>query len=200
MMDKFFTMFLAVLVAVLSFATTALAANAAAPVEGSILELAKPVFDAVMAGDGWLAAAMALVFAVTAARRYGASRFPILNSKVGGVAMNLLLSFGGAASTALLAGAAPSFALAWTALKVSFTAAVGFEFVKELLGPAMRWLEAKAPTWMRPVLKPVFDLILWAFEGRKAAIAKAEAAGQAAVDANPPTGVAGVVGTPERFP
>lgn len=204
MMDKFFSMLLAVLVAVLSFGATAtaFAAGAAAPVDGSILDLAKPVFDAVMAGQGWLGAALALVLVVTAARRYGKEHFPFLGSKLGGAVLNLLLSFGGAAATALAAGAAPSAGLAFTALKVSIAAASGYELVKELLAPALRALADRLP-WAgaRAAVHALLNFALWAFENRrKAVIAKAEAAGEAAVVANPPGGAAAVVGEPKTWP
>lgn len=202
MRDKFFTTVLAALVAVLSFGATAYAAGAAAPTEGSLLDLAKPVFEAVMSGQGWLAAALALVLLVTAARRYGAVRFPFLGSKLGGVALNLLLSFGGAAATAIMAGASASFGLAFTALKVAVAAASGFELVKELIAPMLRGLVDRLHSAkLRAMLHAGLNFALWAFENRgKAAVAKAEKAGDAAVEAKPAAGAAGVVGTPTNWP
>lgn len=202
MRDKVISLCVAVFALIVSFGATAWAAGAAAPEDGSLLDLAKPVFEAVMSGQGWLAAALALVFAVTAARRYGAGRVPFLGSKLGGAMLNLLLSFGGAAATALMAGAAASFALAFTALKVSVAAAMSYELIKELVAPMLRSLVDKIPSAkLRSLLHAGLGLILWAFENRgKASIAKAEAAGDAAVAAKPPGGVAGVLGEPERFP
>lgn len=189
-----------------AFTGTAMAASATVAVadvspDASWIDLAKPVLEAVRAGNGWLAAALALVLLTTAGRKYGASRWPWLSSKAGGALLNLLLSFGGMAATALAAGTLPSWALAATALKVSLAAAGGFTLIKELAAPALRWLESKAPAWLRPWLAPAINLALWAFEGKgKAAVAKAEAAGQAAVEAKPAAGAEGVTGKHRRIP
>lgn len=166
--------------------------------DASIVDLAKPVLDAIMHGHGWLGAASALVLVVALLRRWGTARWPALGGKAGGAALNLLTAFGGAAATALLAGQAPSVGLALAALKVSGAAAAGFELVKELAAPALRWGEARAPGWLRPVLKPALDLLLWAFEKRgDAAVAAAKAAGDAAVAAKPAAGAAAVVDVEE---
>lgn len=189
MRDRIFTTLLAALVAFFSFGATAFAT------EAPLLDLLKPALEAVKAGQGILAACLLLVFAVAVARRYGAKRFPFLASDAGGALLTLLGSFGGALGTALMAGTAPSLGLATTALGVAFAASGGYSMIKRLVVPTLRALQAKLPAWARPVL----DLALWIF-GPAPAIAKAEAAGAKAVEANPATGAAGIVGTPKSWP
>lgn len=184
-------------VAYLSFTATSVAATtaiAAADVsaDGSLLDLAKPVLDAVKNGNGWLAAALAVVLLVTAARKFKGSRLPWLDSKAGAAAANVLTGFAGMLATAFGAGTLPSWALVAVSLKVSIVAAGGFTLIKELAGPALRWVEGKSPAWLRPLVKPVFDLILWPFEKRDP-VADAKAAGDAAVKAKPAQGAAAVV-------
>lgn len=199
MFDKFFTMVLAALVAAFSFGATASAAGAAASDEGSILELAKPVFDAVMSGQGWLAAALALVLTVGAARRYLPAWFPKrmgwIKSDAGSTLSTFLLSLGGAFATAFAAGAAPSMLIAKTALGVAIAAAGGYQALKHLVAPLLRAMRAKLPAFTHPAL----DLILWIFN-RPTRTESAEAAGAAAVAAKPAAGAAGVVGAPANWP
>jgi hypothetical protein len=184
--------------ALLAFAGTASAAGAAAPEDGNILDLAKPVFDAVMAGNYWLGAAAALVLLVAATRRYGAKWFPRalgwVNSSWGTPVAVLLASFGGAMATALAAGSGPSLAMVKVAFGIAITAAGGYKLVKELAVPLLTKLRDKLPAWARPLV----DVLLWAFQ--RDPVAKAEAAGDAAVADKPSTGIAGVVGEPRKWP
>jgi hypothetical protein len=186
-------------IALLAFTGTALAAGAVAPEDGSILDLAKPVFEAVMSGQYWYAAAGALVLLVTAVRRYGAKWFPRAlgwtNSSWGTPALVLLASFGGALATAAAAGAGPSLEVLKVALGVAVAAAGGWKLAKELAVPLLTALRDKLPAWARPLI----DVALWAFQ-RPSRDADAAAAGDAAVAANPPTGIAGVTGEPKDWP
>jgi hypothetical protein len=186
------------LVFMLSYVGVAHAADAAEQATGeeSLLELAKPVLDALRAGQYPLGAVLALVFAVALARKYG-HKLPYVGGKVGpflktdhgGALLTLLGSFGGAFATALAAGAAPSLALAWTALGVAVAAAGGYSLIKKLGGPLVN----KAPEWMRPLLR----LVLFFFDHKSdQALAEAKQAGADAVKAKPSTGTAGVIGEP----
>jgi hypothetical protein len=202
---KLTTALLALFVAFLSFTGTALAASAAdAVAEGSLFDLAKPVLDAVRSGNGWLAAALALVLLVGVARKYLAprgGRWAWLGSKAGGALCNVLLGLGGMLATAFTAGTLPSWGLLLTSLKVSVVAAGGFTLIKDLAAPALRWLEGKAPAWARPWIAPVFKLLLWPFEqGGAAKVAKAEAAGKAATEAKPAQGTAAITGPTDELP
>lgn len=190
-MRKISTFVLTLVVAYLAFMGAALAGNAVTPEDGSILDYAKPVFDAIMHGQGWLAAALALVLLVTATKRYS-SKIPVIGPKVSAFVNGqygqplsvLLLSFGGAVATALAAGGAVmTAALAWTAFKIAIGAAGGYSLLKALLAPLVAKLGAKAPAWM----KPLFDLVLWVFS-KPTAIEKAEKAGDEAVASTPTTG------------
>jgi hypothetical protein len=179
-----------VLVFLFSFTGTALAADLAT--DPSVTDLIKPIFEAVKSGNSFLAAAMTLVLLVALARRYGISRFPFLGSDAGGAAMTLVGSFGGALSTALLAGSAPSLGLLSTALGIAVAASGGYSMAKRLLVPLLEKLATKCPAWMHPM----FDLVLWVF-GRSSAIAKAEKAGADALKADPAKGLSAVAGDPK---
>lgn len=198
MRDKLFFLFVAFL-ATFSFAGVSHAAGAAAPEDGNLLDLAKPVFDAVMHGQGWLAAALALVLVVAGARRYlpkwFPSKFSWMSSGAGTTLTTFLLSIGGALSTAFAAGAGPSFALFKTASMVALAAAGGYEALKYLVAPILRKLRDKAPAWARPVI----DMLLWVFD-RPDPIAEAEAAGEEAVKKNPAPGVSAITGEPVDWP
>ncbi len=150
----------------------------------SIADLAKPVLDAVMSGQYAFAAALALVFAVALVRRYGGSRWPLLASKKAAPYMVLVGSFGAALATALSAGASLSWLMAWSALTVAAGAGYGYALIK----PIFAALQKRAPAWM----SPVFTALGWVFDARdkaaQARVAKAEAAGEAAVAAAPSKG------------
>jgi hypothetical protein len=184
--------FLALIVAFISFLGTGVAF--AATEDGGLLDLARPLFDAVMSGNYAYAAALALVLGVALARRYGSKRWPWLGGDTGGSLLVLLGSFGGAVATALAGGAGLSLALFWTACKVAAGASGGYTLIKRLAIPLLRQVIGKLPK----VLQKPFGLILWMFEG--SAVAKAEAAGDAAVAANPANGLDGLAGTPKDVP
>lgn len=152
-----------------------------------IFETAKTVLQAVRGGQGFLAASLALVLLVACAKKYLAPKYAWAHSDIAGSLMTLLGSFGGMTATALAAGTMPSWSLAGTALGVAVTASGGYSMVKKLAAPALRALEAKIP-----LIKPVADLLLWAFEKRDP-VAEAEKAGDAAVKANPGKGLGAVI-------
>lgn len=159
-----------------------------------ITALVKPVYEAIMSGNYTLAAAMALVLAVAVLRKYGAKRWPFLASDAGGSLLALLGSFGGAVGTALMAGAAISGGLLWSAAGIAFAASGGYTLVKRLLvDPVLKPLFDKAPGW----LKPVLNLALWVF-GRTTAVEDAKAAGAKAVAAKPAKGIVSIVSKPKN--
>ena len=172
----------------LGMTATASAAGAVDPAgDGTgLLELAKPVFQAVMSGQYVLGAALALVLVVALVRKYASGRFPFLATDAGGALLTLVGSFGGAVATALAAGATPSLAVAWVALGVAASAAGGYALIKKLVGP----LVTKAPGWLQPILR----LVVWFFDRPSSVVKEVEAAGDAAVAANPPSGAAGIIG------
>jgi hypothetical protein len=177
-----------VAVSLVAFTATAFAAGVAAPSDGSWLDLARPVVDAVMSGNYLAASALALVLVVAAARKYGASRWAFLGTDAGGSLLVLLGAFGGAVASAALGGASWSLDLLWTALKVAAGAAGGYSLIKRLLLP----LVEKLPPWLSWVAYPL-QLVLWVFESRGKA---ATAAGERALRAKPSTGIEGVTGKP----
>lgn len=182
------------ILAFLSFTTAVFAGGAVTPEDSSLLDLAKPVYDAVMGGQYWLAASFALVLVVAAFKRYAPGRAgEWARTDLGGSLLVLLASFGGALATGLLAVGtnAMTLALAFTALKVAFGAAGGYALIKKILVPILRRVAEKVPAWM----KPIFTVALWAFESHTP-VAVAEKAGDEAVKNNPAEGANGVVGEP----
>lgn len=184
-MTKIYTALTLLAVAFLGFTGTAFAASEVAPSDGSWLDLAKPVYDAVIHGQYWLGASLALILAVALAKKYLPGKAgAFVNGEYGAPLTVLLMSFGGAVATALGAGqAVMSAGLAWTAFKVAVGAAGGYSLLKKLLAPLLRKLAAKAPSWMQPI----FAMILFVFD-KPTAVETAEKAGDDAVAAKPPTG------------
>lgn len=197
-----------VAIGLVSFGATAFAAGAVAPASGSLLDLAKPVYAAITAGHYIACAALALILAMAAARRYlpslpkvGASIGKFLSSDAGNAISTLIMSFAGAVATGTAAGVhwgGLSTHLLWTSLLVGVTAVGGYEVLLHLFAAPVLAKIAKKWPWAAPVV----DLLMWVFNkdsGNAAALAKAQAAGQAAVVANPAPGVAGVIGKPTEI-
>lgn len=186
---------------IVTFASVGAASAADLPPEDSILDLIQPVIKAATAGSPALACALALVLAVALARRYGSKRWPWLAGDIGGTLLTFLGSLGAAFAAALTGGALPSMSLLWTALTIAAGASGGYSAIRRVVAPALRFLESKLPAWAKPLLAPIFNMVLWAFESKKATtIAKAEAAGKAAVEAKPAPGIEGITGAPKDFP
>lgn len=182
---------------VLSFSAMAFASGATTTDEGSLLDMARPIFDAVMHGQWWLGAALALVFACAAIRKYLPDSWggKFARSDFGGMLTAFGMSFGGAAATAFAAmGTAVSFAMvpgvAFMALKVAIFAVGGYKAIHELgkWVTSTAWYQTKAPAIVKTIVSFVLSMI------GSSAIAKAEAAGKAAVEAKPAPGAASVVG------
>ncbi len=176
----------------MSFAATAFASGATTTDEGSLLDMARPIFDAVMHGQWWLGASLALVFACAATRKYLPDSWggKFVRGDLGGMLTAFAMSFGGAAATALAAGASMSGALAFMAVKVALAAVGGYKALHEIgkWFAATAWFQTKAPNWLKMIVTFVLSMI------GSSAIAKAEAAGKAAVEAKPAPGAAVVVG------
>lgn len=193
------------LVALVSFIATAFAAGATVPEDGSIIDLARPVWDAIMAGHYVAGAALALCLTLALAKRYAPGKAgAFLNSDAGGALSLLGMAFFGAIATGTIAGegwGGLSWGLALASAKVAAVAAGGFAIVKKLIVEPIRnsdWY-LNTPAWLKSLLQVVF----WIFDKQTATdevIAEAEKAGEDAVKANPGTGAAKVIGRdPEKF-
>lgn len=191
--SKYLDMFIIALLLVVGFTGTALAAGAAITEDQSLLELAKPIFDAVVHGQWWIAAASALILVVAAARKYAPTegRFGwagrMLQSTPGVMVSTFVLSFAGAVTTSLLAlgpTGMMSFAIAKTALLVGVAAIGAWRAIHAVATwmVATEFYKSKVPAWVQSIVTMVLALV------GSNAIAKAEAAGQKAVDAKPATG------------
>lgn len=186
-MKKITTALLFSAITYFSFIGVALAQGVIVPEDGSILDLAKPVYEAVAGGRYWLGAMLGLVLLTTAAKRYLPGKAGAwVNGEYGQPLTVLMLAFGVAGAAALAAGgpsAVMSLALAWAALKVAVGAAGGYTLLKQLAAPFLIKLANKSPMWAQPI----FSIILWVFS-KPTPENLAKKAGDAAVVAKPPVG------------
>lgn len=182
---------LALLALVSVFLATAFAAGGTLPEDMNIWDLLRPVYEAFKNGNHVLAGMTAIVAAVALAKRYMPGKAGAwINGKYGQPLSVLAMTFAASMATAISAGGLPSFGMAKTAALIAAAAAGGYSMIKTLIvEPFLRPWAAKAPTWIRWA----FDMILWIFD-RPMPVAKAEAAGAAAVAAKPGTGIEAVTG------
>lgn len=179
-------MALLILICLAAFTGTALAQGASATETVNPFDYAKPVFDAVMAGQWWAAAAFAVVLLCAAARKYMPASWKTgTKGDIVGLATTFLMAFGGAIATTFAApGAVMSFAVLVTAAKIGALAIGGYTAIHKVAGWLVAW--GKLPSWMMPVLKLLTMMV------GSSAVTKAEAAGDKAVTKAPaPTGAAG---------
>lgn len=176
---------IALLTLVGAFTATALAANAAAPEDGSWLDLLKPVWDAFANGKKLYAGSLAVFAIVALARRYAPGKVgEWLHGEIGSPLTTLVLSFAGTMAASLADGSDISLAMVKSAAMIAAGAAGGYALIKKLIvEPILKPLAEKAPAW----LKPAFALVFWFFD-QKSPTEKAEAAGEAAVAAKPAEG------------
>lgn len=180
------------LLAGLAFAGTGSTVGDSDPI-GDIL---RAMFSAFRGGDYPEAGALALCAAVAAARTYGVKRYPSWGSTEGALIMALVGGFATSMVAQLAGPATLSMAAFWIAVKVAAGAAGGYAMISKLVMPILRMLQSKLPGFMSKPFGYVLDLLGVIFERSKAVtIAKAEAAGRAAVTAKPGPGASGVVGT-----
>lgn len=126
----------------------------------SIGDLARLIYDGVMSGQYFAAAAGALVLATAMLRRYGAQLLPWFASDAGGTVLTLTGSLGGALLTAAVGGAAVSWSLVWAALIVGFVAIGGYKTIKRLVIDPLRPRAANWPIWGRAA----FSVVAWIFD------------------------------------
>jgi hypothetical protein len=165
----------------------------------NFLDLLKPVYDAFAGGRYAFAVALGVIAAVALIKRYaGSGKFSaFVHGDTGGSLMALATAMAGAMASGLAApGAHVTFALVKTGLLVGIGAAGGFAMLKNLvIEPLLKPLAAKAPAWMQPL----FALIFFFFDhgdNGAAALATAQAAGDAAVAAKPAVGIDAVTSAP----
>lgn len=191
---------IAVVAVLLGFAGTTYAATGAVAAADA-MPSAETVYKAIMAGHYWYAAAAVLVFGVAVIQKYG-EKAPVVgrflkwtSTSWGAPLLVALSSVTGALATALAAGAAPSLSMLWAALGIAVGAGGAWKFGKELAAPFLRWLQPKLPAPVRPLI----SILLWVFE-KPDPVTTAEAAGDAAVKANPAPGIESLTGKPRVWP
>ncbi len=173
---------LLILVFLGAFTGTALAADAADP---SLPDAARAVFDAVVHGQWWAAAAAAVVLACAAARKYMPATWKTgTKGDVIGVTTTFTMAFAGAVlAWAMAPGAVMTAAVCLTALKIAFAAVGGYTLIHKVAAWLVAW--DALPPWALSAVR------LLAMMVGSNAVKKAEAAGAAAVEAKPPTGMTG---------
>lgn len=172
---------------------TALSLHAAGVADdASLLDLLKPVYDALTGGRYAYGTVLGLIALTAVIKRYASIDW--LHTDTGGSALVATGALLAALATGLASpGAVITVSLMAGAFKAGLIAAGGYAFVKNvLITPLLPHL----PDWLQKVLSP----ILWVFDnsGKPAAVVIAESveAGAAAVEATPATGVIGIVGAP----
>jgi len=177
---------LCVLILLGTFTGTALADNAISSAsDPSFNDVTKAIFDAVMHSQWWAVAAYAVILGSIGARKYMPAAWKTgTKGDVVGMATTFLIAGAGAVATAAITpGAAMTLAVIATAAKIGVAAIGGYTIIHKVAG----WLAEAGwlPSWALPLVK-----LLAAIVGSDA-VTKAQAAGQAAVDAHPATGLAG---------
>lgn len=159
--------------------------------DASLLDLLRPVYEALTAGQYALTTALALIALTALAKRYLGGALPWLHTDAGGSLLVLVGAGATAAAAGLLApGTHVTLGLLKNALFAGVTAAGGYAMIKNLIiTPVLPLL----PSWLRTVLTP----LLWIFDGsmkpQEVAIAASVAAGVVAVETKPAQGVQGIV-------
>jgi hypothetical protein len=162
------------------------------------LAMLRPIYDAIAHGNYWLGGSLALVALCTVARKWGVKYIPALATNHGAAALVLLTSLGTTFAASAAAGDMTP-ATAWFAVKVALGAAGGWALINKLIVKPLlesKWFNDKAPAWLKLALRS----LLWIFtKPAEVKAIEAKRAGDAAVAANPPTGVAGTIGTPDEI-
>lgn len=177
-----------------ALAGSSLAAGAVVPEDGSLVDVLRPLWEAISGKQWWLTAALGLVASVTLLKKYapaGKVR-DFINTDHGSALLVLVGAFGGALATTLGGGAAMSPQMAVDALQVALTAAGGYALINKLLvQPLLRseWYANKAPAW----LKAVISAATWIFT-KPDVVREAEKKGEEAVKNNPAPGIDGPAG------
>ena len=192
-------------IGLVAFGATAFAAGVMTPdASESITDLARPVYDAIVAGHYIASIALALVLTVALMRRYARGRFSVfLHSDIGGALATLLVAFFGAIAAGAVAGegwGGLSVGLLIGSSKLAAMAAGGYTLIKKLIVDpiqASNWY-SNIPAWLRSILQVAF----WVFDKQssgEAAIAEAETVGAAAVASKPGAGTSASVDPFEKF-
>lgn len=192
-MNKTLTAFSTLLLAFFAFGATASAAGEAVGDNSSLFELARPVFDAIVHGNYWLAAALGVILLTAAAKKYLPDAYGgrLVRSELGGMVTAFALAFAGALATTFAApGATMTMLVLWAAVKIGFWAVGGFMALHKIATVLV-----KTKFWNEKMPAPIKALVALALSMiGSSAVAKAEKAGQDAVEAKPAEGPKAVVG------
>lgn len=168
----------------------AAATSLAVPDDASVLDLLRPVYEALTGGQYAYGTLLLIVAAVALTKRF----VPIdwLHTDAGG---SVLVAIGTTAAALAASVATPgahvTLAGLSSAFKAGLLAAGGYVFIKSVI---ITPLMPRLPSWLQKVLTP----ILWVFDGtmKPAEVALKESidAGNKAIVIKPPQGVVSIVG------
>lgn len=166
------------------FTATAFAAGTV-PTDGSLSDYAQIALNAIAHGQWWAVGSLVVVMLCAAAKKYLPEKYQTgtLGDIVG---TGIAFLFGAAvalASTALTPGFVMTLGTLGLAAKVGIGAIGIYNVLHKVLGWLGEW--NALPSWLKPILNILGGLV------GSDALAKAKAAGDAAVEAKPATGLAG---------
>lgn len=178
------------LLAVCGHAAAAAATSLAVSDEASILDLLRPVYEALTGGQYAYGTLLAIVAAVALTKRF----VPIawLHTDTGG---SVLVAIGTTAAALAASVATPGAHVTLSGLSAAFKAGLlaagGYVFIKNVV---ITPLMPRLPVWLQKILTP----ILWVFDGtmKPSAVALKESidAGNNAIILKPVQGVVSIVG------
>lgn len=177
------TMCVAILIFLGVTTGTALAATAV-PTGGSMSDYVQIALQAIAHGQWWAVGSLAVVMLCAAAKKYLPEKYTTgTTGDIVGTALAFFMGAGVAMATSALT---PGFVFAISTLGLAAKVGLGAVGLYNVLHKALGWLAAwKAmPSWLQPILSLIGSLV------GSDAIAKAQAAGDAAVKDKPATGIA----------
>lgn len=176
--------------AVVGHRVASAATSAVVPDDASILDLLRPVYDALTGKQYALTTVLALIAAFALIKRF--ANVAWLHTDVGGsTSVGVLATLTALAAGLVAPGTHVTSDSLLTAFKVGLTAAGGYAFVKNIL---VAYIIPKLPTWAQTLLNPILFAFNGAAKPADVKLAEAIAAGTAAVVAAPAQGVSTIVG------
>lgn len=176
--------------AVCGHQVAAAATSLAVPDEASVLDLLRPVYDALTGGQYTYGTLLLIVAAVALTKRF--VPLPWLHTDTGG---SVLVAIGTTAAALAVSAAIPGTQLSIGAVSAAFKAGImaagGYVFIKNVI---ITPLLPRLPAWLQKILTP----ILWVFDGSmkpgEVALKEAVAEGNKAILIKPSQGVVSIVG------
>lgn len=168
----------------LGFFTATAFASSAVPVDGSMGDYAQIALNAIAHGQWWAVGSLAVVMICAALKKYLPAKYQ--QGELGDIVGTGIAFLMGAAVAMASSALTPGFVFSMATLGLSAKVGLGAVGLYNVLHKLLGYLATASfvPSWLKPVLALVGNLV------GSDAIAKAKAAGDAAVAAKPSTGLA----------